>query len=63
MSEQTLSEKVKNKDNVKPRHKTMPSIQCCSKDKLVSCKSMIVSKIKKRVYGEALARFYAVLNS
>lgn len=41
----------------------MPSIHCYSKEKLVSCKSMIVSKIKKRVYGEALAKFYSVLNS
>ncbi|CAD8179252.1 unnamed protein product [Paramecium octaurelia] len=63
-SEQTIQEKVKVKENVVPRHKTMPSIHCySSKEKLVTCKSVIVSKIKKRVYGEALAKFYTVLNS
>ncbi|CAD8102166.1 unnamed protein product [Paramecium sonneborni] len=62
VSEQTIQEKVKRNDSV-PRHKTMPSINCYSKDKLVSCKTINSSKIKKKVYGEALAKFYSVLNS
>ncbi|CAD8102626.1 unnamed protein product [Paramecium sonneborni] len=61
VSEQTIQEKVKSKDSV-PRHKTMPSIHCISKDKLVSCKTINNLKIKRKVYGEALAKFYSVLN-
>ncbi|CAD8191556.1 unnamed protein product [Paramecium pentaurelia] len=62
VSEQTVQERPKSKTNGL-RHKTMPSIHCISKDKLISCKSINISKIKKRVCGESLARFYTVLNS